>query len=130
VPPNASLSVPPPRLVFVDDDEDAREIYCELLRLDGFDVVELESAEDALAYFAGSRADVVVTDVRLPGMSGCDAARALRADPKLVELRIVAVTGLYARDLGDDRRLFDAVLVKPVEPGHLVSAIRNLLRTR
>ncbi len=118
---------PPPRLALIDDDADARELFSEFLRFEGFEVKALESAEDALAYLEHARVDAVVTDVTLTGMSGCEAARALRSNAATRRTPIVAVTGLYATDLGEDRNLFDAVLVKPVDPSRLVATVRALL---
>jgi CheY-like chemotaxis protein len=67
---------------------------------------------------------VVVTDIRMPGMSGIDLARELHRDPDTRDIPIVAVTG--SRSL-DDEALhqggFNAVLRKPVSPQRLVAIV-------
>ena len=54
-------------------------------------------------------------------------ARRLRTDARTSQIPLVAVTGRYAYDLGEDRNFFDRVMVKPVEATKLVEAVRELL---
>lgn len=67
------------RILLVDNDAHTREGLSELLRDDGFDVVAVASAAPALVELAHSRFDVVVVEVRLPGMNGVELTREIRA---------------------------------------------------
>jgi CheY-like chemotaxis protein len=70
---------------------------------------------------------VVVTDIRMPGMTGVDLARELKRSPSTREIPIVAVTGSRAVD--DDELVsdwFGAILRKPVSPRHLVATVEAL----
>jgi DNA-binding response OmpR family regulator len=99
----------------------------EILRSEGYDVVEHECGEDALGNFGNQRVDCVLVDLMLPGIDGFDTCRALR---KMSDVPIIVVT---ART--DD---FDVVagleagaddyVTKPFEPKVLLARIRALLR--
>ncbi len=59
----------------VDDDSSIRWVLARALRADGFDVQDFEDAEQALAVLDGQHPDVLMTDIRMPGMSGLELAR-------------------------------------------------------
>lgn len=81
---------------------------------DGERALELLQQDEALF-------QLVLLDLRLPGLSGFEVLRRLKADPRTASLRIVVLTGSsYARDVEVCRRLgVDAYLVKPVDPESL-----------
>ncbi len=66
-------------ILVVEDDEDSREMLCELLSLLGYEVGSAASGENALAALKQTGFDVLLTDISLPGMSGVDLARQARA---------------------------------------------------
>lgn len=69
------------RVVLVDDDERFRAMACRALVADGIDVVaEVGNGEDAFDAVARARPDVVLVDMRLPGIDGLEVARQLRAE--------------------------------------------------
>lgn len=67
------------RVLFVEDNDDVRELTLEMLLDEGLDVVACASAEAAEQAFGEREFDVVVTDVGLPGMKGTELARRLLA---------------------------------------------------
>ena len=80
------------RLLLVDDDNRAREVTADGLRELGFDVIEADSGEGALAILnADSEIDMLVTDVIMPGMSG--TALALKTRRQRPELPVMLITG-------------------------------------
>ena len=89
------------KIVLVEDNPDTRFIMVEMVRVLGYSVAEFENAEDALEYLGTNQVDVLVSDLRLPGMSGeifAVEARALQPS-----LGIVFATGSGAfRDRVDD----------------------------
>lgn len=85
------------RIIFVEDNEYLRETMAEMLEGDGREIVACADAEAALADFDAHGADVIVTDVSLPGMSGIDLARAAIAR---VPGTWVIVSSGYAFDKG------------------------------
>jgi PAS domain S-box-containing protein len=120
-PPHAT----PRRVLVVDDNVDAAQSLAVLLRHMGHDVRVAHEGETALGDARAFLPDVVFLDIALPGMSGYDVARALRATSATPAARIVALTGYSQQD--DVRRSheagFDAHLVKPVEADALARAL-------
>ncbi|WLE62703.1 response regulator [Burkholderia plantarii] len=109
------------RVLIVDDNADAADSLSILLGLQGHTVEVAYSAEDAIRCAETFRPQVALLDIGLPGMSGYELARTLRAMPQFAGTRLVAVTG-YGQT--DDVRTayeagFDEHLVKPVEPAAL-----------
>ncbi len=80
------------RLVLVDDDDGSRTAMATGLRRVGYDVVEFDGGEGALALLAaGEAADVLITDVRMPGIDGYELVRRARAlRPELAVLMVTA----------------------------------------
>jgi diguanylate cyclase (GGDEF)-like protein len=121
----------PGRILVVDDERLFREMFRETLEARGYDVRVCGSGPEALASLAADRADLLLTDVRMPGMDGIElVAEALRRDPGM---EAVAVTA--ADDLSTAVRAMQAgcadFLVKPVEDEHLArAAARALSRAR
>jgi CheY-like chemotaxis protein len=117
------------RVLVVDDDLDTREMYCESLRVFGFEPLTAASAEDALGIARQSLLAAVVTDLRLQGsMDGVELARRLRGDGRTKDVRIIMLTGA---GLGDERQRAeacgcDAFLLKPCLPDRLAAEIRRL----
>lgn len=98
------------------------------LTKEGFDVTTARSGAEALVRINESIPDLVVSDVRMPGLDGQQLAMSLRSHPR-TELPIVFLT---AKDDRKDRlaglRLgVDAYLTKPFDPEELVAVIRNIL---
>jgi CheY-like chemotaxis protein len=117
------------RILLVDDYADALEVWSLYLKMAGFDV---ETAQDGLAALALARhtpPDIAILDLELPGISGCELARRLRADPPTRQLPLIAVTGHSQAERIDEARRagFDSVLTKPCDPDLLCLEIARLL---
>jgi CheY-like chemotaxis protein len=77
------------------------------------------------------RPDVVLCDIGLPGMSGYDVARALRAEPEFRDVPLVALTG-YASPADVQRAAeagFDRHLAKPIPPVELAAVLEEVVGT-
>ncbi len=120
------------RVLVVDDTADVRQLARASLTAAGFDVREVASGEEAVALAREFAPDCVVLDVNLPGMSGMDVGRALRADPALRDTTIVMLTGDV--DAADKVEAFsfnaDDYMVKPFTPRDLVSRVSAAVRRR
>jgi two-component system, OmpR family, response regulator len=124
---------PYPLLVLVvDDSPDQVETEVDLLSIQGHRVRVALNGEDALRCVDAERPDVVLLDIRLPGLTGLDVARLIRerCAGRGKQPIIVAVTG-YGSDT--DRVLsaaagFDLHLVKPVDPALLVGLLERFRR--
>jgi CheY-like chemotaxis protein len=119
-------------ILLVDDFEDGLAMYEEYLTYRGFHVLVARSGEEAIAQARLHRPDVILLDIRMPGMTGTQALHILRADPSFVNMPIIALT---AHALDEERRLalsegFDAVIAKPCLPDALAAAMERMLRER
>jgi len=115
----------PRRVAVVDDNEDSADGLAMLLRLDGHEVETAHDGLEAVALAERFRPEVVFLDIGLPGISGYEAARRIRALPGGAQIRLVALTGWGKQE---DRRKsaeagFDRHLVKPVDPDELQGAL-------
>ena len=113
-------------ILVVDDYPDARLLLSYVLEDAGFQLVFAGDGPEAIAMARARRPDAIVMDLHLPGMSGIEATRVLRADPHLADIPVVAHT-LSSHPVDDDRHLFAAVITKPHPDGALVDALRAAL---
>src|SRR6202008_1730027 len=79
------------RILIVEDEDNARKGYEQLLQRWGYDVLGVATAEDVLAKFAGYQPDTLIADVELPGMNGLDLLKQL--GPDLQDVPAIIITG-------------------------------------
>lgn len=105
------------RVLVVDDNKDAAETLCMLLQLTGHEVRSAHNGPDALAACDAFAPDIVFLDISLPGMSGYDVARSLRAHAQHREVTLVALTGWGTEEDRNQARSagFDHHLKKPFD---------------
>jgi PAS domain S-box-containing protein len=111
----------PRRVLLIEDNADAAASLTMLLEMAGHRIEVADNGTEGVARARAFRPDVVLCDLGLPGLSGYDVARALRADPATARACLVALTGHgHAEDRRRSRAAgFDEHLVKPVDPGEL-----------
>ncbi len=117
------------RVLVVDDDEESAEVLRHLLELEGAAALQANDARRALEALHAERFDAVVTDITMPGLDGFQLLSRLRADPRLQEMRVIALTG--AGRAADARRSeeagFDGYLTKPLQLDDLLRVLRETL---
>ena len=120
-----------PRLTIVvaDDQESHRDLVAQLLRPLGFLVLAVADGAACLAAVEDFAPDLVLLDINMPGLSGWDVARALRADPTR-KVAIVMLSADAARELEGEtlRPSHDGHVVKPFIVGDLLDCIAGVLR--
>src|SRR5215831_16937950 len=79
-------------ILVVEDQEDNRQIMRDLLTANDYEMTEAENGEEALAAVAKDRPDLILMDIQLPVMDGCETTRRIKADPSLSSIPIIAVT--------------------------------------
>jgi two-component system cell cycle response regulator DivK len=118
-----------PTVLLVDDDEDNRRIYSDLLEREGYRVLQAADGQAAVALAREARPDVVVMDLAMPRMDGCEAATRLKADPETRPIPVLALTAHILDDM-QERALAagcEAFLEKPLEPRQLLAEVRRAL---
>jgi len=120
------------RILVVDDVALNVKLLADLLTVKGYRTSTATSGVEALAAIAAEPPDLVLLDVMMPGMSGYDVCRAIRADPAQAMLPVVLVTALdpaEERAKGLDAGA-DDFLSKPVSQSELLARVRSLLRIK
>ena len=118
------------RVLVVDDDTDTRELISLVLSQAGYDVDEAADGFAALAKVSQQRPDAVVTDLRMPGMSGVDLLQRIRRIHG--DVPVIIATGLETWDLCTAAESYGAVccMVKPIDLEDLVWKIEMELASR
>ena len=116
-----------PHILVVDDDARLRELLSRFLGENGFRVTTAKDAADARAKLAGLSFDALVLDVMMPGESGLDLTRSLRAGSDVPVLLLTALGEIENRIDGLAGGA-DDYLVKPFEPRELVLRLGAILR--
>jgi two-component system response regulator MtrA len=116
-----------PRVLVVDDDSALAEMLGIVLRTDGFEPVFVADGAEALQAFHDSKPDVVLLDLMLPGLSGIDVCRAIRAESGTPIIMLTAKSDTVDVVLGLESGADDYV-VKPFKPKELVARMRARLR--
>ena len=115
------------RVLVVDDNHDTADSLTMLLRLWGYDVRSAYGGAVAVKMAAEVRPDVLLLDVAMPAVTGCEVARRLRRHRRFEHTRIVAVSGY----VDEDHRVicraagFDDFLVKPLEMATLAALLTS-----
>jgi DNA-binding response OmpR family regulator len=115
------------RILVVEDEIEIARVVRDYLAAAGYDVVVAGSGEAALASARGSRPDVVVLDLGLPGVDGLDVARELTASARIPIVMLTARGEETDRIVGLELGADDYV-VKPFSPKELVARVRAVLR--
>lgn len=115
-------------ILLVEDDPTDMKLLSAVLNASGYRVFEKASAEQALEEISAHSLDVILLDLKLPGMGGLELARLLKKNPATRHIPIVAVTAA-AEKFGKEAALAagcDAYITKPVDtrqlPGQVLSA--------
>ena len=116
-------------ILYVEDNEFYRKIVRQLLAQTRYRLREAPDGESGVRAAQEELPDLILMDVQLPKMSGLDATRQLRADPRTARVPIIVITS-YALS-GDEQKARDAgataYIAKPYSPRDLLSKIREIV---
>ncbi len=116
------------RILLVEDNESQRAIMTAALRADGYDVLGAESAEQALEILDGTKIDMAVCDVMMPGMDGFELTRELRAAYRELPIMIVTAKSEIADKEVGFHAGTDDYMVKPLDLAEFRLRVRALFR--
>ena len=117
-------------ILMVDDEPDFQRIVRRILEPAGFRVLAAGSTEEALPILSGDAVDLLIVDWNLPGRSGVELCRDLRADPRFRGLPLMLLT---VRNLPDEQMAgltesgADVYMTKPIQPEELLARIQSFL---
>ena len=132
VPSPAPAAALPARVLVVDDTPQNVKLLADILGAKGFVAITAANGEEALAKLAAERPDIVLLDVMMPGLSGYDVCRRIRADPATALLPVVLVTSLdpHEERVKGIEAGADDFLSKPIHQAELLARVRSLLRVK
>ncbi len=113
-------------MLVVDDERDIREAVAEVLKDEGFEVIDARDGAEALSQLRAHHPAVVLLDLMMPGMNGWEFCAARKREPELNAITIIVISAL-GKVSGIDAAAF---LQKPFELEALVSAVRRYADTR
>jgi two-component system cell cycle response regulator DivK len=116
-------------ILYVEDNEFNRKIVRQLLAKTSYQLREAFDGEAGVAAALAAPPDLILMDIQLPKMSGLDATRELRRDPRTATVPIIVVTSFALS--GDDQKATaagaTAYLAKPYSPRALLAKIREIV---
>lgn len=126
---NQQASASASMVLVIDDEHLNRKLIRSFLKLEGIEVLEAGDAESGLAVARSEDPDLILLDLRLPGMGGLEAMRILKADEST---RTIPVLILSAGSLASDETQFLAagaagLILKPFSRQELVAAVRRVM---
>ena len=116
-------------ILYVEDNEFNRKIVRDLLARTSYRLIEATDGEVGVAAAQRELPDLIIMDIQLPRMSGLEAIRKLRADPRTAPIPIIVITSFALS--GDDQKAKEAgasaYLAKPYSPRELLQTIRTFV---
>jgi CheY-like chemotaxis protein len=118
-----------PKILIVEDYVDALELYGTYLRHQGYEVLSAADAIEGIVLARKHHPDVIVMDAGLPGMSGWEATRILKADPRTASIPVLMLTAHVLKESREEAEHagVDLFVPKPALPDELHAEIRALL---
>ena len=115
-------------VLVVEDEEDSVYLVAEMLRHHGAAVHLAGDGEEALNTLADLRPQVIIMDLALPRMDGWQALEAIRQNPDIADVPVVAITAYHSSNLAHDAEAagFDAYFAKPVDVDAFILTLQRL----
>lgn len=117
-------------ILIVDDNPLNLELACDVLELEGFQVTMVDSGEQCIISVHNNLPDLILMDMRMPGMSGLDTLRELRKSELFSKIPVVVLTASVMA--GDAERLlaegFDGFMQKPISLATFADEVNSFLK--
>jgi diguanylate cyclase len=123
-------ALPRARILIVDDEPDNRTLLGIMLEWEGFTTLIADSGEEALSAAAEQLPDLILLDLMMPGLDGCEVTARLKASPTTRQIPIVMVTAMTDRVTRERVLRAGAVefLTKPIDRAALCQCVRRNLQ--
>lgn len=113
----------------IDDSMTDREVVTACLKQAGLDVLTAASGEEGLEKLASSQPDIVIVDVVLPGRSGFEVCRELKAETKTSKIPVIisSTKGTEMDKFWGMKQGADAYIPKPIDQEELIRTVKKLM---
>jgi len=120
-----------PRILVVEDNPLNLELVRDILTAEGYEVLEAADGATGVAIATLERPALILMDLQLPRLDGLEATRLIRADPRLADIPIVAVTAHAMK--GDDEKAraagCDGFVTKPIQVREFTATVASFLKS-
>jgi CheY-like chemotaxis protein len=118
-------------ILLIEDNPLNLELARDVLQAAGYTVVDARTAEEGLRLAGAVVPDLILLDIRLPGMNGLDAVRSLKRDLRTRDITVVALT---AQAMAGDEQIafaagFNGYITKPIDTRTLAAEVRRWLES-
>lgn len=117
------------RILVVEDNDLNRKLFCDVLKANGFEAEPCADGEAALDRARAVEPDLIIMDIQLADVSGIDLIEQAKADAKLADVPVLAVTAYAGK--GDEDRIREAgaagYLAKPISIMPFMNAVKELI---
>ena len=116
------------KIMVVDDEKEIRELLSIYLTEDGYDVIAAASGEEAIDLAQSERPQVILIDVKMPGIDGVETCKRLKAAERTKSIPVIMVTAYQDRDVEAYLEGADDFVNKPFDRTEITFRIRSMLR--
>ena len=116
-------------ILIVEDNDLNLKLFRDLLGAHGYETIETKEGMEAIAIAKSRHPDLILMDIQLPEISGLDVTKKLKADAKICDIPIIAVTAFAMKD--DEEKILragcEAYISKPISIVHFLATVRRFL---
>jgi CheY-like chemotaxis protein len=119
------------QVIIVEDEFDSMQMVSAILRYHHIDILVAHNGIECLELLKTHHATMVLTDLSMPEMDGWQTLNAIRSDPRLEHLPVVAITAYYSKAVSERAMAagFNAFFAKPISPRTFVQELSKLIVT-
>ncbi len=116
-------------VLIVEDNELNMKLFHDLLEVQGYRILQAENGADALELTRAHHPDLILMDIQLPGKSGLDVTREIKADAEIASIPVIAVTAFAMKS--DEERIREGgcedYLAKPISVPIFLDKVKRYL---
>jgi DNA-binding response OmpR family regulator len=118
------------KIMVVDDEKEIRDLLSIYLVEDGYDVIAAASGEEAIDLARSEEPQVILMDVKMPGIDGVETCKRLKGAEKTKSIPVIMVTAYQDRDVEAYLEGADDFVNKPFDKTEITFRVRSMLRIR
>ena len=117
------------QIIVVEDEYDSLQMVSDILRFHGVDVLIAHNGQKCLDLLKTNQVTLVVTDLAMPDMNGWEILSAIRSNPQMKTVPVVAISAYHSVEVAEQARAagFDAFYPKPISPKTFVQNLAKLI---
>jgi len=118
------------KVLVADDERQIRDLLSEFLTSEGYEVLLASDGEEATGLAEREYPDVILLDVKMPGIDGIEVCKRLKAEPKTQFIPVIMITGYVDNKMAAIEAGADDFVNKPIDLVELAVRLKSILRIR